>query len=105
MSRRQLAVVDDTSTAVIYDVFSNRETYRDSNVSSVAFNSVYEDMLCYSGQNTLSIRTADFEPHRLGVGGWRLAVGGWGLGVWEFGSLWFGGLVLTALRRTRTRTF
>ena len=83
MSRRQLAVVDDTSTAVIYDVFSNRETYRDSNVSSVAFNSVYEDMLCYSGQNTLSIRTADFEPHRLG--GWRLAVGGWRLGFWGWG--------------------
>jgi len=78
MSRRQLAVVDDTSTAVIYDVFSNRETYRDSNVSSVAFNSVYEDMLCYSGQNTLSIRTADFEPHRLG--GWGLGVGVSGLG-------------------------
>ena len=83
-------MVDDTSTAVVYDVFSNRELYapktlaavikcnsldevsqfcryRDSNVSSVAFNSVYEEMLCYSGQNTLSIRTADFEPHRFRV--------------------------------------
>jgi intraflagellar transport protein 122 len=76
MSRRQLAVVDDTSTAVIYDVVSNRETYRDSNVSSVAFNSVYEDMLCYSGQNTLSIRTSDFEPHREKLVGFVVGVKG-----------------------------
>jgi intraflagellar transport protein 122 len=99
MSRRQLAVVDDTSTAFVYDLVSNRETYRDSDVSSVAFNSVYaahvilefhiaallfdaprlcsyEDMLCYSGQNTLSIRTSDFEPHREKLVGFVVGVKG-----------------------------
>ena len=35
MTRRQLAVVDDTSTAVVYDVFSNRELYAPKTLAAV----------------------------------------------------------------------
>ncbi len=80
---RQLAVVDDTSSAVMcvmnlrslvkcdilcrYDLVSGRETYRDSNVSSVAFNSVFaspfrtlqplQPLLCFNASSPAVTRT------------------------------------------------
>lgn len=38
--------------------------WSEQNANSVAWNSEFEDMLCYSGNGMLSIRTADFPLHQ-----------------------------------------
>lgn len=37
--------------------------FTERGVNSVAFNSVCDDMVCYSGGGSLAIKTGDFPPH------------------------------------------
>lgn len=64
-SRTKLAVVDELQCMHVFDL---RTAARDlimqeQRVSSVAWNSEHEDMLCHGGDGMLSIRTAAFPPH------------------------------------------
>ncbi len=38
--------------------------FEESNANSVAWNSEFEDMFCYSGNGMLSIKTGDFPLHQ-----------------------------------------
>ena len=62
--RSRLAVVDEHSTCQVYDVATKKLQFQEPNANSVAWNSESEDMLCYSGNNTLSIKAGAFPPHQ-----------------------------------------
>ena len=62
--RSRLAVVDEHSTCQVYDVATKKLQFQEPNANSVAWNSECEDMLCYSGNNTLSIKAGSFPPHQ-----------------------------------------
>jgi hypothetical protein len=38
--------------------------YQEPNANSVAWNTQFEDMLCFSGTNTLCIKASDFPAHQ-----------------------------------------
>ena len=63
-SRARLAVVDEHSTLQVYDLASKKLEFQEPNANSVAWNAECEDMLCYSGNNTLSIKAGNFPPHQ-----------------------------------------
>ena len=63
-SRSRLAVVDEHSTLQVYDIDTKKLEFQEPNANSVAWNSECEDMLCYSGNNTLSIKAGNFPPHQ-----------------------------------------
>ncbi|KAI8996741.1 hypothetical protein BC832DRAFT_598279 [Gaertneriomyces semiglobifer] len=64
LTRRKLAVVDENNTCLVYDVKTKQLLYQEPDASSVAWNSELEDILCYSGNNTLSIKAGNFPPHQ-----------------------------------------
>ena len=59
-SRRKLAVVDENSNCLVYDLDSKELLFTESNANSVAWNTEAEDMLCFSGMGTLAIKTGNF---------------------------------------------
>jgi len=61
--RKKLAVVDETSNLLVYDLDSQTLMYQEPNANSVAWNTEMEDMLAYSGSNMLCIKTGSFPPH------------------------------------------
>mmetsp|Transcript_104276 Transcript_104276/g.185337 ORF Transcript_104276/g.185337 Transcript_104276/m.185337 type:complete len:1306 (+) Transcript_104276:111-4028(+) len=61
--RKKLAVVDETSNLLVYDLDSQQLMYQEPNANSVAWNTEMEDMLAYSGSNMLCIKTGNFPPH------------------------------------------
>mmetsp|Transcript_50765 Transcript_50765/g.127362 ORF Transcript_50765/g.127362 Transcript_50765/m.127362 type:complete len:814 (-) Transcript_50765:217-2658(-) len=63
VSRKKLAVVDETANMLVYDLDSKQLIYQEPNANSVAWNTEMEDMLAYSGNNTLCIKTGTFPPH------------------------------------------
>lgn len=63
-SRSKLAVVDENGSCSVYDLKANQLLYQESNASSVAWNSHCEDMLCFSGNNMLSIKASNFPVHQ-----------------------------------------
>ena len=58
----KIAVVDEHSNMTIYNLETQDQLFTDTKISSVAWNSEMDDMLAYSGENTLSIKTSDFPP-------------------------------------------
>eukprot|EP00357_Protocruzia_adherens_P030527 CAMPEP_0114984012 /NCGR_PEP_ID=MMETSP0216-20121206/7032_1 /TAXON_ID=223996 /ORGANISM="Protocruzia adherens, Strain Boccale" /LENGTH=1227 /DNA_ID=CAMNT_0002346085 /DNA_START=54 /DNA_END=3737 /DNA_ORIENTATION=- len=61
-NRKQLAVVDDQSNLFVYDLVTKQMRFQESNANSVAWNSEMEEMLAFTGNNSLSIKTGDFPP-------------------------------------------
>ena len=70
--RKKLAVVDENaqkvSSLLVYDVDESSSTrgkllYKEENANSVAWNTEMEEMLAFSGNNKLSIKTGDFPPN------------------------------------------
>lgn len=64
LDRDKLALVDEKSNVMIYHLKENKFIFQDTNANSVAWNAAYDDMLCYSGSNVLSIRTNNFPVHQ-----------------------------------------
>lgn len=63
-SRSKLALVDDNNTVQVYSMQTKLLLSQDSNANSVAWNTEFEDMLCFSGGSKLSTKTADFPLHQ-----------------------------------------
>eukprot|EP00735_Rhodelphis_limneticus_P013896 TRINITY_DN7858_c0_g1::TRINITY_DN7858_c0_g1_i1::g.23657::m.23657 TRINITY_DN7858_c0_g1::TRINITY_DN7858_c0_g1_i1::g.23657 ORF type:complete len:1206 (-),score=375.70,sp/A8WGF4/IF122_XENTR/55.15/0.0,WD40/PF00400.27/1e+02,WD40/PF00400.27/1.8e-10,WD40/PF00400.27/5.9e+02,WD40/PF00400.27/14,WD40/PF00400.27/0.33,WD40/PF00400.27/13,WD40/PF00400.27/0.039,WD40/PF00400.27/1.9e+02,Coatomer_WDAD/PF04053.9/43,Coatomer_WDAD/PF04053.9/56,Coatomer_WDAD/PF04053.9/70,Coatomer_WDAD/PF04053.9/0.32,Coatomer_WDAD/PF040 len=59
-SRRKLAIVDENANVTVYDVHTKELVFQDSNANSVAWNSEFEEMFCWSGNGVLNIKTGDF---------------------------------------------
>ena len=78
-SRQKLSLVDENSKVFVYDLeadldmniptdessaFKNgKEIFSDDGATSVSWNADFEDMLCYTGRNTLKIKTGNFPVH------------------------------------------
>ena len=48
-----LAIVDENSTCQIFDINTKKLLYQEPNANSVSWNTQCEDILCYSGNNTM----------------------------------------------------
>lgn len=64
MSRTKLAVVDENSTCLVYDVNTKELLYQELNANSVSWNTQCEDMLCFGGNGLLNIKAALFPVHQ-----------------------------------------
>uniref|UniRef100_A0A7S0VDQ0 Intraflagellar transport protein 122 homolog n=1 Tax=Polytomella parva TaxID=51329 RepID=A0A7S0VDQ0_9CHLO len=64
MSRSKLAVVDENAKVLVYDLVTKEKVFEEANANSVAWNSDFEDMFCYSGNGMLTIKTGDFPLHQ-----------------------------------------
>ncbi|KAF4531888.1 hypothetical protein B566_EDAN000917 [Ephemera danica] len=63
-SRHKLAVVDENNQCLVYDVRTGQLLFQEPDANSVAWNSHCEDMLCFSGNNLLSIKVSNFPVHQ-----------------------------------------
>lgn len=63
-SRKKLAVVDENNQCLVYDVQKKELIFQEPNANSVAWNSNCEEMLCFSGNNILSIKASNFPVHQ-----------------------------------------
>ena len=63
--RSKVAAVDYNGAVVVYDANTKALVYEDKKLgaNSLAWNTEFDDMLCYSGDGTLCVRTADFPVH------------------------------------------
>ena len=75
-SRQQLAVVDEHSTCQVFDITTKNLLYQEPNANSVAWNTQCDQMLCYSGANTLSIKANDFPAHQQKMQGFVVGFSG-----------------------------
>ena len=75
-ARNKLALVDENSTCQVFDLNTKKLLYQEPNANSVAWNTQCEDMLCYSGNNTLSIKASDFPPHQQKMTGFVVGFSG-----------------------------
>ena len=60
--RNKLAFVDDNNNLTVMDLKTQSVIQQQSGISAVAFNSELEDMISYSGEDTLWIKTGPFAP-------------------------------------------
>lgn len=63
-SRGKLALVDDNNTVQVYSMQTKALLSQEVNANSVAWNTEFEDMLCFSGGGKLSTKTANFPLHQ-----------------------------------------
>eukprot|EP01006_Ploeotia_vitrea_P032643 TRINITY_DN64821_c0_g1_i1.p1 TRINITY_DN64821_c0_g1~~TRINITY_DN64821_c0_g1_i1.p1 ORF type:complete len:1202 (-),score=127.96 TRINITY_DN64821_c0_g1_i1:106-3711(-) len=63
-SRMKLAVVDENANCLVYHLKNKELIFQESNANSIAWNTEYEDMLCFSGNGVLNIKTGTFPVHQ-----------------------------------------
>mmetsp|Transcript_24173 Transcript_24173/g.65451 ORF Transcript_24173/g.65451 Transcript_24173/m.65451 type:complete len:1251 (-) Transcript_24173:228-3980(-) len=68
-SRKKLAVVDENATVSVHNLETGLVELEEKNANSVAWNTELDDMICFSGNGTLSIKTADFPLHQQNLQG------------------------------------
>ena len=61
-NREKLAVVDDYSNLFVYDIKTQQQLYKESGAISVAWNTEFEEMLSFTGNGNLYIKTSNYEP-------------------------------------------
>lgn len=67
--RTKLAVVDDQNICSVYDLTTKQLLYQEPNASSVAWNALHDDILCYSGGGLLSTKTGLLPAHHQSLTG------------------------------------
>ena len=75
-SRKKIAIVDDSSNCYVYDIDSKELLFREPNADSVAWNTEMEDMLCFSGNGMLSIKTGSYPTHHQKLKGFVVGFNG-----------------------------
>mmetsp|Transcript_18911 Transcript_18911/g.49275 ORF Transcript_18911/g.49275 Transcript_18911/m.49275 type:complete len:1222 (+) Transcript_18911:159-3824(+) len=63
-SRNKLAVVDENANVLVFNLITKEMMFEEKNANSVAWNTEFEDMFCYSGNGMLSIKTSTFPLHQ-----------------------------------------
>lgn len=56
----KLAAVEDTNQVHVYDLETKELIYQEPNATSAAWNSYFEDILCFSCNDVLSIKVSNF---------------------------------------------
>uniref|UniRef100_A0A914CC48 Intraflagellar transport protein 122 homolog n=1 Tax=Acrobeloides nanus TaxID=290746 RepID=A0A914CC48_9BILA len=64
LSRRKMATVDENGICMVFDTITKEMIFQEPNSNSVAWNSDNDDLLCYSGFGTLSIKAKDFSAYQ-----------------------------------------
>ncbi|KAJ0399949.1 hypothetical protein ATCC90586_002140 [Pythium insidiosum] len=62
-NHEKLAVVDDAHRCMVYDLASKELLFEERDANSVAWNTEFEDMLCFAGNGQLKIKTGQFPVH------------------------------------------
>ena len=62
--KEKLAVVSDQGVLSVFDIYNDKKLQEFQDVTSVAFNSAFEDMMCFSGQDYLAIKVANFNEYK-----------------------------------------
>nr|XP_034307390.1 intraflagellar transport protein 122 homolog isoform X7 [Crassostrea gigas] len=75
-SRTKLAVVDEHNTCLVYDINTKDLLFQEPNANSVAWNTHYEDMLCFSGNGLLNIKASNFPVHQQKLQGFVVGFSG-----------------------------
>ena len=68
--RKKIAIVDDESMCLVFDVKTKELLYQEQNANSVAWNTHNEEMLCFSGKDTLNIKASTFPAHQQKMSGY-----------------------------------
>lgn len=63
-SRTKLAAIDEQNTCLVYDLITKELLFQEPNANSVSWNAKYEDMLCFSGNGYLNIKSSNFPIHQ-----------------------------------------
>jgi len=63
-SRTKLAVVDDNSNCLVYEIKTKELLWSESDANAVAWNTDHEDIICFSGKGTLNIKTGQLAPYQ-----------------------------------------
>ncbi|XP_044767186.1 intraflagellar transport protein 122 homolog [Coccinella septempunctata] len=74
--REKLAVVDDSGLCQVFNNMNRSLIYQEPSVNSVAFNSLYEDMLAFSGNNSLAIKVSEIIPFKQKLPGFVVGLSG-----------------------------
>ena len=75
-SRRKIAVVDDQGNLSVHDLSTQDVLFQEKDATSVAWNTEMEDMLCFSGNGMLSIKTGSFPVHQQKMQGFVVGFNG-----------------------------
>ena len=62
--RTKLAVVDENAAVTVYNLLTSEVLYVGKNANSVAWNSEFPEMFCYSGNGMITIKTGNFPEHQ-----------------------------------------
>jgi intraflagellar transport protein 122 len=68
--RSKVALIDEHFKLCVYSLATQSLVYEDAPATSLAWNSAYADMLCYSGDGFLSIKAGSFPLHRQPLSGY-----------------------------------
>ncbi len=63
-SQKMVAVVDDANELHVYELATRKVLWTAEGATSAAWNTQFNDMLCYSGSGLLCSKTADFAVQR-----------------------------------------
>lgn len=74
--KEKLAVVDEAGLCQVFNAKNSELYYQEPNINSIAFNTLYDDMLALSGNNSLAIKVRDFPPHRQKLNGFVVGLSG-----------------------------
>ncbi|GAB1599701.1 intraflagellar transport protein 122 homolog [Argonauta hians] len=75
-SRTKLAAIDEQSTCMVYDLINKELLFQEPDAQSVAWNTEYEDMLCFSGKGYLNIKASNFPVHQQKLNGFVVGFSG-----------------------------
>ncbi|CAG0883204.1 unnamed protein product [Darwinula stevensoni] len=76
MSRKKLALVDDNNKCLVYNIDTKELLFQEPSANSVAWNSQCEDLLCFSGNNQLTIKACDYPGHTQKLNGFVVGFAG-----------------------------
>ncbi|XP_051161996.1 intraflagellar transport protein 122 homolog [Leptopilina boulardi] len=62
--KEKLAVVSDTDILSVFDIRTEQKLQEFHDVRSVAYNTAFEEIMCFSGVNYLAIKVANFNEYR-----------------------------------------
>lgn len=58
-NKSKLAIVDDSKNLTVFDMNTKEQIFHEMNITSVAFNFDFDDMIAYSGNEMLFVKTSN----------------------------------------------
>eukprot|EP00494_Astrolonche_serrata_P024891 UN25151 len=73
---KKIAIVDDNLMLAVYDISKKEKTIYEGPANSVAWNTEFDEMLCYSGDAVICVKTALFQTHKQKMDGFVVGFNG-----------------------------